>query len=77
MRRIGMFVILAGLVTVGLSAITISRPREVARVGSVRINIQEERRQLLPAWVGGVVAAVGVVLVVAGARRRRPDGSEG
>lgn len=65
-----MFVILLGIIGVLLSAVKVSRPREVARVGGMTINVHEDSRPLLPGWIGGVVIVAGVALVVAAGRRR-------
>lgn len=65
-----MLVVLVGIVVVLLSAVKISRPREVARVGGMTINVHEDSRPLVPGWVGGVVIAAGVVLIVLSGRRK-------
>lgn len=64
-----MLVIVLGVIVVLLSAVKVSRPREVARVGGMTINVHEDSRPLIPGWVGGVVIVAGVVLVVAAGRR--------
>lgn len=69
MRRAGMLLIVLGVVAVVLSGVKVSNPREVARVGGVRVTIQEDRRPLLPRWIGVTVLVAGVVLVAAGRPR--------
>lgn len=69
-RNIGIATMLLGLVGLVLSAVTISRPREVARVGTVSLTVQEEQRPLVPRPVGVGVLVVGLGLVVAGRRGR-------
>jgi hypothetical protein len=68
-RNIGIALMLLGLGGFLLSGVTISRPREVARIGSVRVTVQEERRPLVPRPVGVGVLVVGLGLVIAGRRR--------
>lgn len=72
MRRVGLLLVVLGIVGVVLSGLTVSNPREVARVGGVRVTIQEERRPMLPRWIGVTALVAGVVLVAAG-RRRTPE----
>jgi hypothetical protein len=66
---------LAGLVLLGLGAFLIFRGasyssrEDVVRIGSFKVSA--EREHPIPMWVGGVVAAVGLGLVVAGMRPRR------
>jgi hypothetical protein len=41
---------------------------EVLRVGDIKASVEE--RRAVPTWVGGVAIVAGVVLLVAGMRRR-------
>jgi hypothetical protein len=72
-RNLGIALMLLGLGGFLLSGVTISRPREVARVGNVSLTVQEERQPLVPRPVGVGVLVVGLGLVLAGRRRGTPD----
>jgi len=77
MRRSGGFLIVVGVLGLALGGITISRPREIARVGPVQLTVQEDRARLIPFWMSGVVLLAGLGLVTADRRRAealRPPG---
>lgn len=69
--RIGL---LLGVVLIGLGAwvvsgkATYSTKRDVLRIGEMEASVQEKRA--VPGWVGYLVLAGGVVVLVASARRR-------
>ena len=66
--------IIAGIVLLGLGAFVLVRgasfisQRDVLKVGDLKITADEQ--QSIPPWVGGAAMAVGVALIVAGARKR-------
>ena len=66
--------ILAGIVMLGLGAFVLLRGasftshRDVLKVGDVKVTADEQRS--IPPWVGGAAMLVGVVLIVAGTRKR-------
>lgn len=66
--------LIAGIVLLALGAFVLLRGgsfttrRDVVRVGDVKITADEQ--QSIPPWAGGVAVAAGVVLVVAGMRKR-------
>lgn len=57
---VGGFIVFRGL--------SYTSDRSVFRVGEFEASLEE--RRAVPAWVGGVAAAAGLVLLVAGSRRR-------
>jgi hypothetical protein len=65
---------LAGLVLLAVGGfilfqgLSYTADRSVIKVGEFEASLEE--RRAVPAWAGGVVAAVGLVLLVAGSRRR-------
>jgi MYXO-CTERM domain-containing protein len=67
-------VTLAGLALLAVGALILFRglsytaDRSVIKVGEFKASVEE--RQSVPAWVGGLAVAAGLVLVVAGRRRR-------
>ena len=65
---------LAGLVLLAIGGFIMFRglnytaDRSVIKIGEFEASMEERRS--VPAWLGGVVAAAGLVLLVAGSRRR-------
>lgn len=66
---------LVGIILLALGAFIVFRglnyssDRSVLKVGELEASVEERRS--VPVWAGGLAAAAGLVLVVAGARRRR------
>jgi hypothetical protein len=66
--------IIAGIVLLGLGAFVLisggsfTTKRNVLEVGDLKVSASE--RQSIPPWLGGAAAVAGVVLLVAGARKR-------
>jgi hypothetical protein len=66
--------IIAGIVLLGLGAFVLIRggsfttKRNVLQVGDLKVSASE--RQSIPPWVGGAAVLAGVVMLVAGARKR-------
>jgi hypothetical protein len=65
---------LGGILLIALGAFILFRGfsytsnRSVLKVGELEASLEE--RRTVPAWAGGVIAVAGLVLLVAGARRR-------
>jgi hypothetical protein len=65
---------LVGIVLLALGAfilfrgLSYSSNRSVIRVGEFEASVEERRS--VPLWAGGLAAVAGLVLIVAGARRR-------
>ena len=64
---LGVLLILAGgyVLVRGLS---FTRSRDVVEVGPLKASV--ERQQVVPTWVGGLAVTAGLVLVIAGSRKR-------
>lgn len=75
MRRFGVVLVLLGLVGLLFGGLTLSRPREVARVGSLSVNVQEDRRPLVSPWISGGVILAGLALVLISGRAADRRGS--
>jgi hypothetical protein len=64
-----------GIALIGLGAFLLGRgmtyrtQRSVLKVGDFEASVEEQRP--LPVWIGGGAVAVGLVLALAGAGRRR------
>lgn len=67
--------IIAGIILAAVGAFIVLRGvnygshRSVMQVGDFQASVEE--RRAIPTWVGGVAIVGGLVLVVAGVRRRR------
>jgi hypothetical protein len=59
--------LIAGGLYVLIKSPTYSSDKSLFKVGQVEARVREDRE--IPPWAGGVVLAVGLVLVLAGARR--------
>ena len=65
---------LAGLALLAIGAFILFRglsytaDRSVIKIGEFEASMEERRS--IPAWAGGLAAAAGLVLLVAGSRRR-------
>ena len=65
-QLIGVLLIAGGLYVL-IKSPTYSSDKSLFKVGQVEARVREDRE--IPPWAGGVVLAVGLVLVLAGARR--------
>jgi len=67
--------VIVGIVVAGLGAFILMKglsyrsQNNIISVGDIHASVSEQHT--IPAWVGGAAIAVGVVLIVSGAGRRR------
>ena len=66
----GWALIALGAVVLALGGISYIKERDSARVGP--IEVATERRGFIPPVAGAAAVALGIALVVAGRRRRKP-----
>lgn len=69
MRVLGIILIIAGIAMILIRGFSVQTEKKVVDIGPVEINKKENRWIGWPTYAGGIVAIVGVVLVVAGKRR--------
>jgi hypothetical protein len=62
---VGLLLIVGGLVLLVFDQVSISREREVARVGPLEVTTKERETFTVPTIVSGVMVAAGVALVIA------------
>lgn len=69
MRTFGIVLIIAGILMMIFTGINFTTEKKVVDAGPIEINKKEDKRVGWPTYAGGIVAVVGVVLVVAGRKR--------
>jgi hypothetical protein len=62
---VGLLLIVGGLVLLVFDQVSISREREVARVGPLEVTTKERETFTVPTLVSGVMVAAGIALVIA------------
>lgn len=70
MKVLGIILIIAGLAMVIIRGFSVQTEKKVLDVGPVEVNKKENRWVGWPTYAGGIVAVVGVVLVLSGNKRR-------
>ena len=71
MRTAGIVLIVVGVLMFIFSEINFTTEKKVVDVGPIEINKKENKTIGWPVYGGGIVALLGVVLVVAGSRKGR------
>jgi drug/metabolite transporter (DMT)-like permease len=69
MRVAGIVLIIVGVLMLVFNGINYTQKKEVADLGPIEINKTENKRVGWPMYAGGIVAALGVVLVVAAKKK--------
>ncbi|MFN2440666.1 MAG: hypothetical protein ABR503_15795 [Chitinophagaceae bacterium] len=69
MKTAGWIMIVIGIVMILIRGFTVPVEKNVVDVGPIEINKTENKWIGWPTYAGAVIAAIGVVLVVAGRRR--------
>ncbi len=62
---VGLLLIVGGLVLLVFDQVSVSREREVARVGPLEVTTKERETFTVPTLVSGVMVAAGIALVIA------------
>lgn len=70
MRVFGIILLLAGIVMLCFNGFSFQKEEKLIDVGPVEINKKETHRVGWPVYAGGVVALAGVVLIVAGGKKK-------
>ena len=69
MKTFGIVLIVAGILMMIFTGINFTTEKKVVDAGPIEINKKEDKRVGWPTYAGGIVAVVGVVLVVAGRKK--------
>lgn len=67
---VGIVLIVAGALALAYQGITYTTREQVVDLGPVKASVEREKTVPLPPVIGGAAVALGIVLVVVGARRR-------
>lgn len=70
MKVLGIILAIVGIVMMVFTGFDFTTEKEVVDVGPVEVNKQEEHSVGWPMYAGGIVAGLGVVLVVVGAKKK-------
>jgi preprotein translocase subunit SecE len=71
MRTTGIVLIVVGVLMFIFSEINFTTEKKVVDVGPIEINKKENKKIGWPVYGGGIVALLGVVLVIAGSKKGR------
>lgn len=69
MKVLGIVLIIAGIAMIIIRGFSVQTEKKVADIGPVEINKKENKWIGWPTYAGGIVAVVGVVLLVGGRKK--------
>ncbi|WP_346320418.1 hypothetical protein [Chitinophaga sp. YIM B06452] len=69
MKTLGIILIVIGIIMVLIRGFTVTTEKEVLDVGPVEVNKKENKWIGWPLYAGGLIAVVGVVLLISGNKR--------
>ena len=69
MKTLGIILIVIGIVMVLIRGFSVTTEKEVLDVGPVEVNKKENRWIGWPTYAGGIIAVVGVVLLISENKR--------
>jgi drug/metabolite transporter (DMT)-like permease len=70
MKTLGIILIIAGIAMVIIRGFSVQTEEKVLDVGPVEVNKKENKWVGWPTYAGGIVAVVGVVLLLNGSKKR-------
>lgn len=70
LRLVGLVLLVVGVVGLAVGTFQYTRKKEVLNVGPVHVQASERESFTVPPLAAGGVAALGLVLVLAGGRRK-------
>ena len=65
MRVLGLILIVAGIIMIVIRGLNIQTEKKVVDIGPLEVNKTENRWVGWPTYAGGIIAVIGVILVVA------------
>ncbi len=70
MKAAGIVLIIVGVLMFLFNGISFTEKKEVADLGPIEINKKEKKSVGWPVYAGGIVIGAGVVLLIAGAKKK-------
>ncbi len=70
MKKVGIAIIILGIVLTIFSGISFQREETLVEVGELELTHEEEERVNWPQWVGIAAIAGGVVILLVGSRKK-------
>jgi hypothetical protein len=70
MKIIGIVLIVVGLVALAYGGISYTTREKVADIGPIELTTEQRKTVPLPPLLGGLALAGGIVLLIAGSKRR-------
>jgi len=71
MRIVGIVLIVIGLISLALGGISYTTKEKVVDIGPIEATAERHRSIPMPPLLGGLALAGGVVLLIAGSRKRQ------
>lgn len=69
MKTFGLILIVAGIAMIIIRGFSVKQEKKVVDLGPLEVNKTENRWIGWPTYAGGIVAAVGLVLVISGRKK--------
>lgn len=70
MKAAGIVLIIVGVLMFLFNGISFTKEKEVVDIGPIEINKKEKETVGWPIYAGGIVIGAGVVLLIAGAKKK-------
>jgi hypothetical protein len=70
MRIVGIVLIVIGVISLAVGGITYTKREKVLDIGPIQATAERQKTIPLPPLLGGLALAGGIVLVIAGSRKR-------
>ena len=67
---IAIVLIIAGALSLAYGQFSFTKETHQAKIGPLELSVKEKETVNIPVWLGGGAIALGVVLLVAGGRRK-------
>ena len=67
---VAIVLIIAGALSLGYGQFSYTKETHQAKIGPIELSVKEKETVNVPVWLGGGAIALGVVLLVAGGRRK-------
>ena len=69
-KIIAIVLIIAGALSLAYGQFSYTKETHQAKIGPLELSVKEKETVNIPVWLGGGAIALGVVLLVAGGRRK-------